>query len=92
MTQFALAWTLKDGGGTHERSDEEDGEPQGDEDIIHDQGDGGSGLETNEAVLVFVQDGDSIEDHEGQDESVWSQEYDVGTIELKGERESNWAW
>lgn len=83
MTELALAGALEDGSGAHEWADEEDGQPAGDEDVVENQDDRGEGLETNEALVVLVQDGDVVQDHEDQDDGVRRQQQDVEAVQLK---------
>lgn len=83
LTELTLAGALEDGGGAHERADEKDGQPAGDEDVIENKDDRGEGLETNEALVVLVQDGDVVQDHEDQDDGVRRQQQDVEAVKLK---------
>ena len=61
---------MEDGGCGHQWADEEDCQPGGDEDVVEDEGDGCEGFETDEALVVNVEDCDAIEDHEDQDDGV----------------------
>lgn len=83
LTELALAGSLEDGGGAHKWADEEDGQPARDEDIVENQDDRGEGFETNEALVVLVQDSDVIQDHEDQDDGVGRQQQDVEAVQLK---------
>lgn len=81
LTQLALAGTLKDRGGAHQWANEQDGEPAGHKDIIENQDDGGQGLETNDTLVLVVEDGNTVENHENQDDGVWGEQQDIDAVE-----------
>lgn len=64
LTKFSFRGSLENGSCGHQWADEEDCQPGGDEDVVEDEGDGCKGFETDEALVVNVEDGDAIEDHE----------------------------
>ena len=80
LTELHLGGTLENGGGGHQGADEENGQPARDEDIVQDENDRGQGLQTNVALVLIVQDGDAVEDHQDQDHGVGGQEYNVDLV------------
>lgn len=81
LAQLALAGALEDRGGAHQWANEQDGEPAGHKDIIENQDDGGQGLETNDTLVLFVEDGNAVENHENQDDGIRSEQQDVDAVE-----------
>lgn len=70
LTEFSFRGSLEDRSCGHQWTDEEDCQPGGNEDVVENEGDGCEGFETDKALVVDVEDGDAIEDHEDQDDGV----------------------
>lgn len=79
--QLGLGRALQCRAGTHQRTDKQNGEPARDEDIVQDQCDRGQRLQTNVAVAVLVQDGDTVHDHQDQNDDVWGEQHEVEAIQ-----------
>lgn len=81
LAQLALAGTLEDRGGAHQWANEKDGEPAGHKDVIENQDDGGQGLEANDTLVLLVEDGNTVENHENEDDGVRCEQQDVDAVE-----------
>lgn len=87
VAELALGGALDQGGGGHEGPNEEDGEPRGDEDVVHDQGHGCGGQEADEAGAILLEVGDAEDEHQGKDAKVRDDEEEVDAVELGGEND-----
>lgn len=83
VAKLALGGALEEGSGRHEGTDEECGEPAGDEDVVDDQCHGGRGQEADKAGAVALEVRDAKGEHQGKDAKVWDQQGQVDAIQLK---------